>query len=61
MGSLALCANLYRANLKFIVAGGTKPKFLRNAVAVYDDAERKVIAEIQYNEEVKGVTLNTDK
>ncbi|XP_044727357.1 WD repeat domain phosphoinositide-interacting protein 4-like [Chrysoperla carnea] len=61
LGSLSQCETLHRGNLKFLVSGGSRPKFLKNAVIMYNDEIRKVHAEIRLPEDIKVVRLNTDK
>lgn len=50
---------LYRSNILGIVGGGKKPRYPVNKVMLWDDHQIKVIGEMTFRLEVKGIRLRS--
>jgi hypothetical protein len=40
-----------------LVGGGDKPKWLPNKVMIWDDSQMKVIGEINFKKQIRGVKM----
>lgn len=60
-GGIGIVEMLYKTNIIALVGGGDSPKFPKNHVMIWDDSQMKVIGDLFFDEEVKGVKLKTDK
>jgi len=54
-GTLAFVAPLHSSSLLYLVGGGRSPRYPPNKVVLWDDAEGKEVAELEFRERVRGV------
>ena len=60
-GGVGIAEMLYRSNIIALVGGGDHPKYLTNKVIIWDDNQKKVISELKFCTEVKGLRMRKDK
>ena len=60
-GGVGISEMLYRNNIIALVGGGDHPKYLTNKVIIWDDNQKKVISELKFCTEVKGLRMRKDK
>ena len=60
-GGVGISEMLYRSNIRALVGGGDHPKYLTNKVIIWDDNQKKVISELKFCTEVKGLRMRKDK
>jgi hypothetical protein len=56
-GGIGYIELLYRTNIMALVGGGDKPKWLPNKVMIWDDSQMKVIGEINFKKQIRGVKM----
>lgn len=54
-GTLAFVAPLHLSSLLYLVGGGRSPRYPPNKVVLWDDAQGKEVAELEFRERVRGV------
>ncbi|KXS15573.1 WD40 repeat-like protein [Gonapodya prolifera JEL478] len=59
-GGIGIVCLLDRTNIVALVGGGRNPRWPREKVILWDDAQEKVLAEIEFRSEVKAVKLLRD-
>lgn len=52
---------LYKSNILALVGGGSNPMWPKNIVNIWDDNQNKIIAEFNFNSDIKNVKLSKDK
>ena len=52
---------LYRTNFMALVGGGDKPKWPKSHLNIWDDHQKKVIADLRYPSDVLAVRCRQDK
>lgn len=52
---------LNKSNIFALVGGGINPKYIPNKLILWDDHQTKVISELRFSSDVKGVRLKKDK
>jgi hypothetical protein len=58
-GGIGYVEMLYRSNILGIVGGGKKPKYPATKVMLWDDHQIKVIGEMTFRLDVKGIRLRS--
>ncbi|CCA71710.1 hypothetical protein PIIN_05645 [Serendipita indica DSM 11827] len=54
-GTLSIILPLHSTSLLFLVGGGGSPRYAPNKVIVWDDAQGKEVAELEFNDYVRGI------
>jgi WD40 repeat protein len=60
-GGIGIIEMLYRSNILGLVGGGTYPKFNKNKLIIWDDIQRKEIAEFKFTSNVINIKLKKDR
>lgn len=59
--SLKIVLPLYSSNILFLVGGPPSPLYPPNKVVVWDDKQAKVVAELEFREDVRGLLARKDR
>lgn len=59
--SLRIVLPLYSTNILFLVGGPPSPLYPPNKVVVWDDKQARVVAELEFCEDVRGVLARRDR
>ncbi|KAK7695494.1 hypothetical protein QCA50_000130 [Cerrena zonata] len=54
-GTLALAVPLHSSSLLFLVGGGRSPRYPPNKVILWDEAQGKEVADLEFRERVRGI------
>ena len=58
-GGIGIIEILNKSNIIALVGGGSKPKFPKNKVIIWDDLQSKVISEVKFTSDVLAIRINT--
>lgn len=58
--SLKIVLPLAKSNLLFLVGGPPTPLYAPNKVLVWDEQQRKTVAELEFREDVRGLAVRRD-
>ena len=60
-GGIGIIEMLYKSNILGLVGGGAYPKFSKNKLIIWDDIQRKEIAELKFTSNVINIKLKKDR